>query len=625
MTAATPGDLTALALAGSPALTPGGTAVVAAVQTVDAATLRRTTRLWTFRDGTDPTPLTGGGPGNDTLPRIAPGGGLVAHLSDRDGPRAARLVTPGGTPVPLEGPDVPVTEIAWLDEDRLLALADRPAVHRDGTPLVIDWLRCKADGGGGPLEPSGELWLLAPGSPPRLLHAGGERLRCLTVHAGRALYTARARHSDALHPPTDVRRLDPGTGTQELVWRSPSPVAALAVTVSGRVLALAAGEPGHSAAPPRVWLADEGRPAFPGSDLECERAVLADCRARTAPALLRAAGEEAVFAVTTGTEVALFAGLPGGTPRRLTPPGRSVADFDADASGRIAACLESATEPVEVHLDGRRVSALNTAWVRDRRPVAPEEITVAAPDGLRLPGLLYRAPTGDGALLIRLHGGPHLAFGNAFDLETQTQLAAGYHVLMPSVRGTAGHGAAFRALSVEQWGRGDYADLTAFTDWAVDSGLADAGRLYLAGGSYGGYLVNWALTRTGRYRAAISERSVSNLISKYGTSDNGFTVNRHEFGGLDLLDPDGAAALWERSPLAHAAAVTTPVLLVHGERDERCPIEQSEQFFTALRRSGTPAVLARFPGESHTFTASGRPDHRIARLRLILDWLARHG
>ena len=97
------------------------------------------------------------------------------------------------------------------------------------------------------------------------------------------------------------------------------------------------------------------------------------------------------------------------------------------------------------------------------------------------------------------------------------------------MRGSAGYGSRFRALSVGEWGRADHADLMAFADWAVSSGTGDPGRLYLAGGSYGGYLINWTLTRTDRFRAAVSERSVSNLLSKYGTSDNGFTVNRHEF------------------------------------------------------------------------------------------------
>jgi dipeptidyl aminopeptidase/acylaminoacyl peptidase len=620
----TPDALTELALPGSPSVAPGGGRAVAAVQSVDPATLRYTSRLWTFTPGRPPQPLTGAGPWSDTAPQYAPDGHRVAFLSDRDGTRRV-WVAGDGEPRPLDGPDAQPAALAWLDDGRLLVLAERPAEHDDGAPVVIDWLRYKSDGAPGPLEPTSELWLLAPGAAPRLLHRCEERLRCLAVRGAAAYYAARPRHSDALHQADEIRRLDLESGSEQLVWRCPSAVQAVSVTSCGRVLALASGEPGHSVVAPRVWLADEGRPAFPdGCDLECERAIPSDCRPRTAPALLRTAGEEALFVATVGNEVALFAGAPGTQPRRVTPPGRSVVDFDADAAGGgTAVSLESATEPAELYLDGERVSAFNTAWAAAHRPVAPEEITVTAADGLDLPGLLYRSPTGGGALLVRVHGGPHMAFGNTFDLETQTHLAAGYHVLVPNIRGSAGRGTRFRSLVVGEWGRADHGDLMAFTDWAVDSGTADPARLYLAGGSYGGYLVNWTLTRTGRFRAAVSERSVSNLLSKYGTSDNGFTVNRHEFAGLDLFD-DGARELWERSPLHHADAVVTPVLLIHGEKDQRCPIEQSEQLFTALRRTGTEAVLARFPDESHGFTASGRPDRRIARLRMITAWLGSH-
>jgi dipeptidyl aminopeptidase/acylaminoacyl peptidase len=616
-------DLTALALVGSPSIAPDGAEVVAAVQTVDPVTLRYASRLWTFRPDRPAVPLTDAGPWSDTAPQVSPDGGRVAFLSDRDGIRRVWTICGDAAPGPVDGPDAPAAEFAWLDDGRLLVLAERRMPHPDGAPVVVDWLRYKSDGAPSPLEPTSELWLVGPDAEPRRLLASADRLRCLAVRGGDVYYAARPRHSDALHPPGEVRRLSLEDGGEHRMWRCPSPVLAVAVTPGGRVYALASGEPGHSVTAPRVWLADEGRPAFPGSDLECERALLSDGRPRGVPTLLRTAGEQAVFVATTGTEVALYAGAPGRPPRRVSEPGRSVSDFTADADGTVAACLESATEPLELYLAGTRISELNSAWAERSRPVAPEEVTARAPDGLDVPGLLYRSPTGDGALLVRVHGGPHLAFGNTFDLETQTQLAAGYHVLVPNIRGSAGWGSRFRALSVGAWGRGDYDDLMALTDQAVASGVADPARLYLAGGSYGGYLVNWTLTRTDRFRAAVSERSVSNLLSKYGTSDNGFTVNRHEFGGLDLFG-DTAWQLWDRSPLAHAGAVTTPVLLIHGERDERCPIEQSEQWFAALRRTGTEAVLARFPGESHTFTSGGRPDRRIARLRMILDWLAAH-
>ena len=655
---ASPQDLTALSLVGSPSIDPAGGRVVAAVQTVDPGSLRYRSRLWSFAADRPATPLTEAGPWSDTLPRFSPDGAHLAFFSDRDGLRRV-WVTDGGEPrvaAVLDGPDgsgpggrgpggveARPTAMLWTGPDRLLVLAERPAEPSDGAPVVIDWLRYKADGAAGPLEPTGELWTVGLDGSASLLHRSEDRLRCL-AHDGRsAYYVVVPRHSDDLAPGSDLARVPLGGGPQEKLWHCASPIQAVAVTVpaavpgkaagtttattDATVLALASDAPGQSVAPPQVWLvAGPGvarpEPAFPDADLECERALLSDCRPRTAPVLLSTAGDEALFVATVRDEVALFRARPGREPLRISPPGSSVVDFDA-AAGSVALSLESATRPTELYLDGTPVSDLNTAWCEAVRPVAPEHVTVDAPDGLALPGLLYRAPAGGGSVLLRVHGGPHLAFGNTFDLETQVQLAAGYHVLVPNVRGSAGHGARFRALSVGEWGRADHADLMAFADWAVHSGTGDPGGLYLAGGSYGGYLINWTLTRTDRFRAAVSERSVSNLLSKYGTSDNGFTVNRYEFGGLDLFD-DGAHELLDRSPLHHADKVTTPLLLVHGERDQRCPIEQSEQLFTALRRLGREAVFVRFPGESHGFTAGGRPDRRIERLKLIIAWLDAH-
>ncbi|MDA5147034.1 S9 family peptidase [Streptomyces sp. AD681] len=641
-------DLTALALAGAPDMAPDGTWAVASVQRADPSLARYRRRLWRFDTAGDcaPRPLTPDeGAWSDTAPVISPDGGLVAFRSDRDGVTRVWLVPAlGGTPVPLKTPEhadgTPSgqpAEHVWLDPEHLLVRCTRrpeEAASRTA-PTVVNWLNYMADGEPRPVEPLDTLWILRTGPgdtafDARLVLDGGagQRLAALTPDGrGGVFHTAHPRHSDTVHPGGEVRRLDLATGEDVRVWRCPSRVRALAVTASGRPVALASGQAGHSVEPPRVWLADEGRQVFPGQDLECERALLADSRALGGPRLLATAGERILFLATMEGEVALYEGRTDGEARRVSPRGRSVADFAVAPGGSAALCLESATEPVELYLSGRRVSRFNTDWAARARPVAAEDLTAVSADGLTVHGRLYRSPharPGSGDVLLRVHGGPHMVYGNAFDLETQALVAAGFHVLLPEVRGGAGRGTAFRALSVGNWGRGDLDDVLAFADLAVACGLAAPDRLYLAGGSYGGYLTNWTLTRTGRFRAAVSERSLANLVSKSGTSDNGFTVNRYEFGGADIYDPKGVAELWERSPLAHAAAVTTPLLLIHGESDRRCPVEQAEQFYTALRRRGHEVVFARYPDASHGFATSGRPDHRLHRLRLLLDWLRTH-
>jgi dipeptidyl aminopeptidase/acylaminoacyl peptidase len=630
-----PDDLAALSLAGSPTLAPDGTRVVAAVQTVDRDTLTNRGRLWSFGDGTAAAPLTDAGQWSDTAPVYSPDGRHVAFLSTRDAQKQAWLVDPDAGEVRVLGAvDGQVVAVHWLDDHRLVAVVEQQQAADAEAPVVVDWLRYKRDGGPSFVEPTHELWLLDVADEPRRLRELPGRVACLTTVGGAVVYAMEERHSDLPAPVVQVRRYEPDADADRLVWNCPASVTALAATdLSGHVIAVSSAVPGHSAVAPRLWVLDgPARPAFPDADLECERGVLGDSRPLGGSALVRpvAGTDDVVFLATIGHDVALFTGaVTDRTPRRVTPEGCSVTDFSAATGGTLAACVESPTRPVETHLvtlatgTVTRISDLNTDWVRAAEPVAPEPVTMTARDGVELHGLLFRTDDTAGPLLVRVHGGPHLAWGTVFDLETQALVCAGYRVLLPNPRGSSGRGGEFRALTVGEWGGRDHTDLMAFVDWTTDNGVADPAHLYLTGGSYGGFLTNWTLTRTTRFRAAVSERSISNFLSKFGTSDNGYTVNRFELGGADVFD-EGAAALLDRSPLRHAAAITTPLLLIHGEDDYRCPIEQSEQLFVALRRLGVPARLARFPGESHSLATGGRPDHRIARLDMIIDWLAEH-
>lgn len=608
-----PDDLVSLRLAGSPALAPDGR-ITAAVQAIDPDSLRYRKTVWSFQPESS---LAEG-----STPVFSPSGARLAFVST-----AKRAVLAGGGSL---GDPGPVTSLAWLDDDSLVALVERVTPLQPGAPVVVEWLRYKRDGGPSYVEPTHELWVLpVDGEPWRCREVPG-LVACLTVARGDVVYAVEERHSDLPAPRTRVLRLALD-GTETPLWSCPATVAALAATaVSGDVVVVSSAVPGHSAVAPKLWLLDgEGGAnlAFPDGDVTCERAVLGDGRPLGRFALVQpvAGTDDIVFVSTVGADVSLFTGTPTDRlPRRLTPEGCTVTDFSAAHDGRLVACIESPTRPIELHTVTlepgvpQRISDLNPI-----EAMPPEPVTVISHDEIELHGLLYRASDEPGPLVTRVHGGPHLAWGNVFDVETQTLVRAGYHVLMPNPRGSAGRGDEFRALTVGDWGGGDFLDLMGFVDHAVDLGVADRTRLYLTGGSYGGFLTNWALTRTRRFRAAVSERSISNFTSKLGTSDNGYTINRFELGGADLFD-ETASTLLDRSPLRHAASIDTPMLLIHGEDDQRCPIEQSEQLFVALRRLGIPARFARFPGESHSLTTGGRPDHRIARLHLILAWLADH-
>jgi dipeptidyl aminopeptidase/acylaminoacyl peptidase len=141
------------------------------------------------------------------------------------------------------------------------------------------------------------------------------------------------------------------------------------------------------------------------------------------------------------------------------------------------------------------------------------------------------------------------------------------------------------------------------------------------GGSYGGYMTNWAVSHTDAFRAAITDRCVSNLVSMFGTTDLPEEPDRYWEGNAW----DRPEELWRQSPLKYFGSVRTPVLIIHSEGDLRCSIEQAEQVFTALKLRRVPVRLVRYPAStSHGLSRNGPPDLRLHRLEQILAWWKKH-
>ena len=174
---------------------------------------------------------------------------------------------------------------------------------------------------------------------------------------------------------------------------------------------------------------------------------------------------------------------------------------------------------------------------------------------------------------------------------------------------------------VGDWGGGDYADVMAVLDEALRrSPFIDPDRLGVLGGSYGGFLTSWTIGHTDRFKAACSERAVNCQYTMFGTSDIGSSFNVVELGGA--MPWEDMARYIERSPLTYAKNIVTPLLILHSEDDLRCPIEQAEQLFVALKKLRREVRFVRFPGENHEMSRSGRPRHRLERFRHILKWFA---
>lgn len=249
----------------------------------------------------------------------------------------------------------------------------------------------------------------------------------------------------------------------------------------------------------------------------------------------------------------------------------------------------------------------------------PTEHDLVVRDGSRVHGWVW-LPEGEGPhpVLLNIHGGPFAQYGvHVFD-EAQVAVDAGYAVVQCNPRGSAGYGRA-HGLSIRQrMGTVDLHDVLDFLDGALAAHPSlDADRVGIMGGSYGGYLTAWTIAHEDRFRAAIVERGFLDPDAFVGTSDIGSFFGDEYVG----TDPELVAS---QSPMAVVSQVTTPTLVMHSERDLRCPLEQAQRYFAALHRQGTEAELLVFPGEDHELTRSGQPRHRIERFDAVLDWFGRH-
>jgi dipeptidyl aminopeptidase/acylaminoacyl peptidase len=230
------------------------------------------------------------------------------------------------------------------------------------------------------------------------------------------------------------------------------------------------------------------------------------------------------------------------------------------------------------------------------------------------------SPPGDGPhpLLLLIHGGPFTQYSCALFDEAQVYAGAGYAVLMGNPRGSSGYGQAHGRSIMGNVGEASAVDLLALLDAALARPDLDGTRVGVLGGSHGGFMTTWLAAHHGdRFKAAISERALNAVDSFTGSSDIGWFFADDLYGP----DPDQQRA---QSPLTYADQIAIPMLIIHSEQDWRCPVEQAQRLFVALRRREVPVELLLFPGEGHELSRSGLPSHRLARFEAILDWWARY-
>jgi dipeptidyl aminopeptidase/acylaminoacyl peptidase len=340
-------------------------------------------------------------------------------------------------------------------------------------------------------------------------------------------------------------------------------------------------------------------------------------------------GESAVMAVSVGGEAGLWEVALAG-PERCEPllTGAKLRKPLDRRDGKVLFAAQDFVSPSELWLFDRETGAEraltdhNRAWRSGVAWPRVERILAKTSDGAEVEGWVLVPATGQAPFktILFIHGGPHAAWGASFNEDFLEMAGAGYAVAFANPRGSTGYGDAFSTAIVGQWGEPELEDFAAFVDALTARGIADPQRLGVSGVSGGGHLSAWLIGHTDRFKAAVPEQGVYNHISMYGVSDAGVELMTHELGGAPHEQPE---RYWTLSPVAHAHKCKTPTLLIQGEADVRCPMEQAEQLYTVLRRNGCTVELLRLRGCNHGLHIAGPPPLRRARMAALREWFDR--
>ena len=270
----------------------------------------------------------------------------------------------------------------------------------------------------------------------------------------------------------------------------------------------------------------------------------------------------------------------------------------------------------------RQISDLNGAALKDRYVGELHPAGFTDSDGVDIDGWVILPkdydPSKKYPAILDMHGGPRVAFGNTMFHEMQVFANNGYFVMLCNPRGGDGRGDEFADLR-EKYGTIDFQDFMEFVDHVCEQYPAiDTARIGVTGGSYGGWMTNWIIGHTDRFAAAVSQRSFSNWLSDFGCSEIGFSFDVNENGGKTPWT--APKELWERSPVAYADRVKTPTMFIHSLKDYNCPLSEGMQMFAAIKYHGVPSKAVLFEGENHELSRSGKPLHRMRRLKEMNDW-----
>ncbi len=636
-------ELTSLS---GPTLSPDGLSLAFALSKIDRASMEISSQIMiaSLAHG-EPFPFTRGP--KDSGPRFSPGGQTVAFLRPDEADRKQVWLIPvsGGEARQLTQAAAGVTEFAWSPDSRALVFAsdvdpDPPPDGHDSKAhprvRVVRRLQYRADAVGWRGDSHSHLFVIG---------VGGEGLRQLTdgdwddsaptwsPDMSRIAFIS-GRRQDRDSVPHNEAYVVPSHGGEAACWSHDlSGVGSVAWSPDGTRLAVIGSDDDAIGPAWQGWIfvLEPGLPPTKLTD-DSIKPVAGYAPITLAPEMRWTEDGRILFlADSRGESYLVEAREGGGAPRRVTGGGAQFSAVSIDGRGeRAVALAASPSSPVDLHLvdvatgSRRQLTDYNREYLEGHPPARLQKFAFSRKD-LEIECRLLLPPGFDERrrypAVVDIHGGPHGTFYDAFNSVQQVLATAGYLVLCVNPRGSSTYGAWFAKEVLEDWGGEDYLDIMAAVEEVCSRGYVDASRLGVHGYSYGGYMTSWIIGHDTRFAAAVVGAPCIDLPSMYGTSDIGVTFGERQWGGSRA---EAGESMRSQSPLTYADRVQTPVLLLHGESDLRCPIEQSEQYFVTLKRLEKEVEFVRFPGCSHSLLRSGHPRMREEYLARTLAWFNRH-